>query len=425
MDLTALILLTLCFLVFSCLSRFVHNSILSAPMLFVGFGILFGSAGLGWFSAAIDLEVLHLLAEVTLVLVLFHDASRIKLASLRHSHAVPLRMLLLGLPMTVALGAFIAWWLPLGLNIWESCLLAALLAPTDAALGQAVVESPAVPARVRQALNVESGLNDGFALPLVLVFASVAAVSEGQTAGEWFAYAGAQIVLGPIAGLAVGWFGGWMTNFVKQREMMTETAEGISVLAIAALAFAAAEFFGGNGFISAFVAGLTFGTTLNKPASFLFEFAETEGQLLTLSTFFLLGAVLVAPQLVFLDWWVFLYALLSLTIIRMLPVALSLLGLGLKSYTLLFLGWFGPRGLATVIYVLLVQQNNDSEQFQLIGSIALVTVVLSVILHGMTAQPGARLYSRWTNSEHTEAESQPVPELPTRRGLFRPDGAHS
>ncbi|GAA3944847.1 cation:proton antiporter [Allohahella marinimesophila] len=387
-------------------------------MLFLGFGLLLGRLGLEWFEIEIELTALHFLAELTLVVILFHDAARIPLRALRREHTLPVRMLLVGMPLMIVLGAIMASWLPLGLSFWEACLLATLLSPTDAALGLPVVESKALPVRMRQAVNVESGLNDGIALPLVLVFASLATTGDERTATEWAWFVTRQLSLGPLVGVLIGGMGGWIICRLYTHGWMGERAEGIAVLSIAALSFSVADSVGGNGFISAFSAGLMFGHFLKRPAPFVFKFAETEGQLLTLSIFFLLGAVLLASQISNITPWVVLYALLSLVLIRMLAIGISLLGTGLHGWSYVFLGWFGPRGLATLIFVVLVQQDKAFEHSSTVGATALLTVVFSIVLHGLTAAPGVRLYARFLDSSEHKAERQAVPEVPTRKGEF-------
>ena len=162
---------------FGAVSRRMERGVVSPPMVFLGLGVVLGK--LGWLDSGGGL--LDGLTELTLVLVLFTDAARIDLEHLRLQRSLPARLLGIGLPLTVAAGAFAAWMLLPGLEPWEAVLLGAVLAPTDAALGQAVVSNPLVPVRVRQGLNVESGLNDGIALPLVLVAVAFA----DATGGEW------------------------------------------------------------------------------------------------------------------------------------------------------------------------------------------------------------------------------------------------
>ena len=291
--------ITLALVTYGLTSRKIEGSILTGPILFTVFGLVAGPAALGLIPLQIGNEALHLLAEVTLILVLFSDAANIDLAQLRRDHDLPVRMLLVGMPLTIALGAVAAWLLFDGFGFWEAALLAAILAPTDAALGQAVVSNRLVPVRIRQALNVESGLNDGIALPFVLIFAAFASAMQAETvASEWLLFGAKQVVFGPLAGVAVGYVGAKLVASCHRRGWMLQGAEGMIALGLAFGAFALAEVVQGNGFIAAFVAGLTFGNTLQRKCQFLYEFAESEGQILILLTFTAFGAVMIPHALV-------------------------------------------------------------------------------------------------------------------------------
>ncbi len=401
----ALLIVAAGILGFGLISKRVQTSILTPPLVFAALGLLVARSGL------LDLDLseglIHLLAELTLVLVLFTDASRIDLRRLRRQHDLPVRLLAVGMPLTVVLGAVAAAWLFPGFTMWEAALLAAVLAPTDAALGQAVVSSPRVPVRIRQTLNVESGLNDGIALPLVLVLMSAcsAAVPGQGGAAYWLRFAALQVTLGPLAGVLVGWLGGRLVERGSRSGWMNLTFQHLAALGLALLAYAGAELVGGNGFIAAFVAGLVLGNTAGKDiCECLYEFAEAEGQLLTLLVFLVFGLVMVPGALDHLSWRAVLYAVLSLTLVRLLPVAASLLGAGLSRPTVLFLGWFGPRGIASILFGLLVVRSSVLTAREEIFQIVLVTVLFSVVAHGVTAYPGSVWYSRHTESLHREAE---------------------
>jgi NhaP-type Na+/H+ or K+/H+ antiporter len=418
MDPSLLVAIAAALLLFGLISGRAERGLLSAPMAFVALGFAIGTEGLGWLQA--DKAVIHGLAELTLVIVLFTDAARIDLTCLRREESLPARLLTMGLPLTIALGAGAALLIVPGVGPFEALLLAAILAPTDAALGQAVVSSPLVPLRIRQTLNVESGLNDGIALPVVLLAASlVGARAEGGDFVYWLRFAGLQVVLGPIVGIAVGWIGGKVLERAVAAEWISGSFQRLSVLALAVLAYAAADLVHGNGFIAAFVAGLTLGGTARSICGCLYEFGEAEGQLLTLLVFMLFGGIIVpevmgqwnAPALV--------YALLSLTLIRMLPVALALYRSGLQPSSLVFVGWFGPRGLASILFAMLVVEDVDGDLVELLHSIeavVMLTVLLSVIAHGMSAYPAARRYGAAMEAAGDAApeEQKPVMKHPVR-----------
>ncbi len=403
-------------ILFGLVSKRLEGTMLTAPMVFVIFGLVTGEAVFGAANLEFDHEFIRGLAEITLILVLFSDASRIDLKRLRRDHDLPVRTLLIGMPLTILLGLVLALAIPLGLGLWEAALLAAILAPTDAALGQTVVASPLVPPRIRQALNVEAGLNDGIALPVVLLFASLASAAHAGAGEErdWLTFGAMQITLGPIAGIVIGGVGGWLIDRCAARGWMRGTYEGLAILGLAPLAFAGAEIVGGNGFIAAFVAGLVFGNRMRARSACIFQFAEAEGQLLTLLTFLIFGSAILPEAWGNFGWMALLYAVLSLTVVRMLPVALSLLGAGVRPPTTLFLGWFGPRGLASMLFALFVLAESEIPAAAQILAVTILTVTLSILLHGVTAAPAAKWYGALTARMGEGEEHKPVTEMPTR-----------
>ena len=413
MDYLSILTITAALVAFGLISQRIEGSSVTGPILFALFGLLAGPAVLGLIELQINNNALHILAQVTLILVLFSDAASIDLGRLRRDHKLTVRMLLVGMPLTILLGAIAALTLFDDFGMWEAALLAAILAPTDAALGQAVVSNRLVPVRIRQALNVESGLNDGIALPFVLVFAALASmmVAEGDTA-QWIGFALKQVVLGPLAGIAVGYAGAKLVALCHRRQWMSESSEGMIALGLAFGAYALAELVHGNGFIAAFVAGLTFGNTLQYKCKFLYEFAESEGQILILLTFAAFGSAMIPQAAGSVTLTHVLFAVLALTVLRMLPVHLSLLGTGIKPVTSAFLGWFGPRGLASILFVLLILETTETAHVDEIFTTVIVTVVLSILLHGVTAGPAARWYGALTQRMGTCEENRPVSEEP-------------
>lgn len=403
------------YLLYALISRRMGSGLVTPPMLFAVCGVLLGAAGLGWLDPAHGDTWIHYLAEITLIIVLFIDAASMDIRRLLKDHRLPLRTLLIGMPLVIILGMLAAMGLFPDFSLWQAALLAAILAPTDAALGQSVVSDEQVPERVRQTITVESGLNDGIALPFVLVFAALALGDGDQSAGHWSGFAGKQVVFGPLAGIAVGWAGAWLLNLAESRAAMPRRGQAIAALALAALAYVAAELIGGNGFISAFVAGLALSYWLDHECEFLYEFAEAEGHLLTTATFLLFGAVMMDELIEGFQWVYLLYALLSLTVIRMLPMALSLIGSGVRLRTVFFIGWFGPRGLASVLFALLVVERYHLAEDHPILLIITCTVALSILLHGLTASPFSRWYANYCEREETGVEDQPVAPLRVAR----------
>jgi len=386
---------------FAAVSRRLEALSISLPMFFTGFGYVVGHV-FGFVEPATEAGLIHSLAEFTLIVVLFSDASRIRLRALAQGYVIPSRMLLIGLPLTVLAGTLFTHWF-MGSPWAMALLVGAILAPTDAALGQAVVTSPAVPADLRQAITVESGLNDGLVVPIVTIAALLAVRSAGLTAegvpDNLAVFAVLQLTLGPAAGAAIGFGAARTLDFVTARELSTPVFHGIFFLAVAALAYFVAELVGGNGFIAAFIGGLTFGNALRSPSTFIDEFMEAEGQLLMIATFLIFGAVLLPVGIEHASWRTVVAAGVFLTIARGVPVWLSLSGLGLPTYSRVFLCWFGPRGLASVLFALVVFERYDLPQGHEALACVVLTVVLSVILHGITAGPMSRHFGATSDGE--------------------------
>jgi len=417
MDLLSLAVIAGGLLVYSLISGRLQGTIVTAPLVFIVFGFALGAGGFNVVKVDIGHSAIHVVAELTLILVLFTDAARIDLNRVRRDHNLPARMLAIGLPLAIAAGTIIASLLFPEFSFWEAALLAALLAPTDAALGQSVVSATAVPVRIRQAINVESGLNDGIALPAVLLLAALASTQHGVSGTtDWVRFGLLQVTLGPLAGVAVGYIGARLLDTAAERGWVTTSFQGIGILSLAVFTYFAAELIGGNGFIAAFIGGMTFGNSIRHPCMFLYEFMETEGQLLMLITFLVFGVALLPEGVAHMTPTVLLYAVLSLTVIRMIPIAISLIGAGVRLPTHLFLGWFGPRGLASILFVLLILEESEVPHREELLSITVVTVALSALLHGVTAAPLARLYGSLAERMGECEENQTVCELPLRAG---------
>jgi NhaP-type Na+/H+ or K+/H+ antiporter len=417
MDLVSLAIIVGGLLLYSLVSGRLQGTIVTAPLVFIIFGFAVGTGGFDLAKIDVDHSAIHVIAEFTLILVLFTDAARIDLDRVQLDHNLPTRMLVIGLPLTIIAGLVVALWLFPEFSIWEAALLAALLAPTDAALGQSVISSQAVPVRIRQAINVESGLNDGIALPAVVLFAALASTSQGVSqAGEWIRFGLLQIIVGPLAGITVGYVGARLLDMAIERGWTTSSFQGIAILALAMLIYVVAELVGGNGFIAAFVGGMVFGHSIRNPCTFLFEFMESEGQLLMLITFLIFGAALLPEGIALFNSSILVYAVLSLTVIRMLPIAISLLGSGLGLASHLFLGWFGPRGLASILFLLLILDESDVPHRDELLAVTVLTVALSALLHGVSAAPLGRIYGRLAERKGECEESRLVTELPLRVG---------
>jgi sodium/hydrogen antiporter len=384
-------------------ARLAHANV-TGPIVFVGVGMLI--AAVAPLSAQGQAEAVRVLTETTLAWVLFADAARVGVRELRTDAGLCGRLLGLGLPLTVAAGAVCAWWILDVQTVWVALLIGAALAPTDAALGAVVITHPAVPARIRRLLNVESGLNDGFVTPIVLVALAGAASADGHT-GTGILDAILQLAVGAVIGVAVGAAGGRLLRTAGARGWVQENFAGPAVLALALLAYAAAVAGHGNGFVAAFAGGIAFGHLAgNRGPREVFYVEQTAG-LASLLVWTLVGAVAVPLLYGRLDWPMVCYAGLSLTAVRMIPVAFSLAGARLGLRTALFVGWFGPRGLASVVFALLaVEELGDPA----IPAVAVITgtVLLSVVAHGLTAGSLAARYGAQAPPEAAE-HGEPVP----------------
>ncbi|WP_150522519.1 cation:proton antiporter [Roseibium sediminis] len=394
-------------------------TIITAPMLFLGFGVLIASTEL--MPAHEAKELLHVVAELALIILLFLDAAQIDLRALKTHYAWPMRMLLIGLPLSILFGTLFFWpFLSGQLSLVAIALLAAILAPTDAALGQAVVTNTAVPERVRRGLTVESGLNDGLALPAILLFASLAAEAMEKDGQNWLLFGALQILLGPLVGAFCGHVGGLMFLAAKRRKMTSQHIEGIGAIALACAAYLLAGEVGGNGFIAAFVAGLFFGNTVKGECPFIYEFTEDEGQMLTWGAFFLIGLALVPEAVQHLDLQTLGLILLSLFVVRPLAIWISLSGSEALPQTRLFFGWFGPRGLATALFALLIVERIDPDLGETILNFAINTVWISAILHGVSAVPAARWYAGVIAGRRDPAEAADMPAMRPEQKLGGP-----
>lgn len=390
-------------LAFAAISGRVAGTPVTAPIVFTLGGLLFGANAIGLVDVDSTAEMVRLLAEVTLALVLFSDASKVNASTLRTEIALPARLLGIGLPLTIAAGFGAALVLLVDLSWPEALLLAVILAPTDAALGQAVVTLPILPSRVRQALNVESGLNDGICVPLFLIVLAIAQAEAGVIGdGAAARLVAEQIGYGIVAGVGAGALAAALLLTAGARRMIDPRWLQIIPLAAAALAYTVAVPLGGSGFIAAFVGGLTFGG-IRRRADATDEddcerLLEEGGDLFNAITFIVFGAVLLGPALANISWAAAGYAVVSLTLVRMLPVAVALIGTRSPLQTVGFIGWFGPRGLATIVFIILIVEEpvalpNES----LLLTTAVLTIGLSVLAHGLTASPLADRYGKWAN----------------------------
>ncbi len=378
----------------SLVSARLERTVLTAPIVFTLAGILvwLGLPGLRVLqgSPVVFLRV----AEIGLVLLLFTDAARTDRDLLKSMRSLPARLLTTGMVLTLVLGALGALAVFPRFTLWEAGILAAILAPTDAGLGQVIVNSPRVPMKIRQALNVEAGLNDGLSVPFLLFFMGLAGASAEGGDPSLVRFIVEQLGYGVLVGAAVGLGGGWLLRLAQRGNAMAASCRQLAVVSLPLLCLTISPEVGASMFIAAFIAGLAVQVSYPEASKHSVEFTEDWGQLLNLSVFFLFG-IFVARE-----WRSFapahlLYAVLSLTLVRMLPVAIALRGTHLSRATTVFMGWFGPRGLASIVLglVFLEEATHQTDQAT-IRLAVMVTVLLSIFAHGLSALPGIDLYAR-------------------------------
>lgn len=390
-----LALLAIFILVYSSLAGGVERTWISGPIVFTVFGVVVGPLGLGLLVLEVKAENFRLLAELALALVLFTDAAGANLGILRRIWQLPARLLLVGLPLTILFGFGMGLVLFPNLSLFEIALLATMLAPTDAALGKGVVTNPAVPKEVRQGLNVESGLNDGICVPILFLFLALAlgkdgGQSRGSLAWHFFSH---EIGIGLLVGVVLTGLTIWFIRLCHERQWISSIWIQFPVVGLAIGCFAMAQVLGGSGFIAAFVGGLLFGSRLKQHREDLLRAAEGTGEIFALLTWVIFGAVVVGKALEIFSFTHVLYAVLSLTVIRMLPVFLSLSGLGARTEGKLFIGWFGPRGLASIVFGIIVL-HAGLPNGRVLAEVVAWTVIFSIILHGVTANPWGREFGR-------------------------------
>ena len=367
---------------------------ITGPMVFVAAGVILGPGGLDVLPLSLTNETVVTITELTLALLLFSDASTVRLADVEGDAGLPRRLLFIGLPLTVLAGALLAYLMFPKVGWAAAALVASILAPTDAALGLAVVTNKAVPVRIRRALNVESGLNDGVATPLVTLFIAAAAAEESLSDKAWGLEALKEIGLAIVAAVVVGYVGGKLLAFASERRWTSGVSEQIAILALALLAYGGAVAIGGNGFIAGFAGGILFGAATRGRLAEPVQFTETLGLSASFLVWSIFGALFVGNLLTHdLSARPIVYAILSLTVIRMVPVAIALIGTHLRTATVAFMGWFGPRGLASVVFTLLaLQEIEHGGSGGMLLQTVTWTILLSVLLHGISAPPLAARY---------------------------------
>ena len=401
----ALPTIALALLAFAAVSGRLDGTPITGPMVFTAFGLLVGGDALGLVDPRVSGEAVKLLAESTLALVLFGDAARIDLRALRGEVSLPARLLGIGLPLTLVAGFGVGLVL-LGSLAWpEALLLAVILAPTDAALGQAVVTLPRLPSPVRQGLNVESGLNDGICVPLFFIALAIAQADARHVSDVTaFRLVAEAIGYGAVGGVIAGTVAAAVVVLGRRHRFVDDVWLQVVPVAAAVLAYSVADALGGSGFIAAFVGGMIFGGLRRRHGGEVGYLIEELGGVLNAITFIVFGAVILGPALGDATWAIAAYAVLSLTLVRMLPVGIAMLGTGARRQTVGFLGWFGPRGLASIVFAVILVEEGGLPHDDVIITATVITIGLSVLAHGLTAAPLANRYAAWFESHPRDAQ---------------------
>jgi sodium/hydrogen antiporter len=423
LDLAALAVVSACVVVWGLVSARLERWNVSAPIAFVVLGLVVSHGPVTLVHFNLHSSTIRSVAEVTLALVLFADASRINARRLRADLALPVRLLGIGLPLTIGAGAALAAGLFSGAGLWVAAAIGAIVAPTDAALGAAILEDERVPAGVRRVLNVESGLNDGIATPFVNLFLAGAASAEAVHGASSAATAVLDLLGGAAIGVGVGLVGAVLLAQARRRHWSAPGFQPLAVLGLALFAYSSSVLAGTNGFVAAFVAGMAFGTVFPRHEDELLEFSQEAGTLMSLLVWFVFGAVMLVPGLEDASWRDLVFAILALSAVRMVPVALALAGTGLDRATVAFVGWFGPRGLASVVFGLIAVDTLAPADAKVALAAVTVTVALSVLLHGVTASPLAAGYGRVAGRLHPERPEHVSAGPIATRSLRRPGAA--
>lgn len=376
--------------IYSAIAGRVERSIVSGPIVFLLFGLVCGPMGLGILNIESSDMEMRAIVDITLALILYIDAANADLKILKFHVKIPWRMLIVGMPGVILLGIVAGWYLFPDLAIFELCILATVLAATDAALGKGVITNKVVPSRIREGLNAESGLNDGLAVPILFVFIALAtgANSDQDSTSMALGLVAQELGIGAVVGLGLTFVGARLASWCYQQGWWSDIWKQILVVALALACFATAQSLHGSGYIAAFVGGLLFGRLAGHHTHELVFAAEGIGEMLAMTTWVVFGAAVVGQAWTGMTWPIVIYSLLSLTVIRMLPMVVSLTGTGENLESKLFLAWFGPRGLASIVFIIIVAGYELPGYTTMVHAVV-CTITLCVLAHGFTANAWA------------------------------------
>jgi sodium/hydrogen antiporter len=360
-------------------------------------------------EARSDTKGFTVLSELALTVILFNQASTLNLRTVVRRGHLPMRLMAIGIPVTIALNTAIAVSVLPVLPFWEAVCLAVIVAPTEVALVDALLEDRRIPERVRHALSIESGLYDGLALAALLAALALASEQTDPAPVRWAWFAFRTEFASLAVGVLIGVIGGVLISRSSARGWMSGTWAQLATLALALVCFGVGERLHGSGFVTAFVGGLAYAVVSrrNGTQAAATQVSDAAGQLLELLVFALFGAVAVVPAWRDAGWRVVVFAALALIVVRIASLAIALAGSGLPRRSKLFMGWFGPRGIGALVLGLIVIGEGEIKQGTLITQAVVVIVTLSLILHSITAAPGIRLCQQ---EDDTPTDSPPEPE---------------
>jgi sodium/hydrogen antiporter len=385
----ALLIVGLLLAVAAALSGVMRGTVLSISVLAVAAGVALAATDV----IAIDAEdpgVLEIV-ELALILTLFSDGMFVERELLGRHWGPPARALAIAMPITMGLLAVGAYLVFPDLSWAEAFLLAAVLSPTDPVVTSVVVTAQRVPALIRHTLNLESGLNDGLALPFVLFFLVLA--SPGGDAGREAVELLGEAGFGAVEGVALGVLGGRLHSRLPGGGL-TARYEGIYAVGLGLIAFGLADVTFGNGLIAAFVAGIALGATEHEVPDSFVAFADNVSSIFQVITFFIFGALIVAVGYHGSIWALIAFIPFALLVARPVAVMASLAGTRLPQPQKLFIAWFGPKGVASMLFALFVLDETGVTEGPLVFDVAAFVIVFSIVAHGLTDTIGARWIER-------------------------------
>lgn len=383
--------LTVMVLCYAMVSGLVKKWYVAPALIFVLAGMALGPFGFNVLEGGPDTSTFTVLAQLALTMILFNQAADLDLSAVVRRRDVTFRLLVIGIPLAIALGTLTAVIVLPVMPLWEAVCLAAIVAPTEVALIDALLDNERVPERIRHTLSTESGFYDGFALAALLAALAVASQRTHSSDTHWGWFLVRTELVSVAVGVGVGLVGGWVLGMARNRGWMSDTWAQLATVAIALVCFQVGEHLHGSGFVAAFAGGLAFAFAVRRAGTRPdMHVSEATGHLLELLVFAMFGGYAVIVGWRAADWRVVVFAVVALVLVRLIAVSVALVRSEVPGRDRLFIGWFGPRGISTLVLGLLVVERGAIEQESLITQVVVITVTLSLVLHSATAWPGIR-----------------------------------